>query len=121
MKNKDLQDSKSSPPSSYVSPPAPKRIHENQEKPPLSWNELLRYFAASTTLHAIPNLVATNKRPIKYMWSLFLVFSCGMCFYLVYQNFDQYYAYDVVTSVELDTEENVEFPTITFCNMQICG
>jgi hypothetical protein len=113
-------DSKTSPPSSYMSPPPPKR-KEEEEKPPLTWNELLRHFAASTTLHAIPNLVATDKRPLKYMWTLFLIFSCAMCFYLVYQNFDAYYAYDVVTNVELDTEENVEFPTVTFCNMQICG
>jgi hypothetical protein len=59
--NKDLENSKSSPPSSYVSPPAPKRSFENQEKPPLSWNELLRHFAGSTTLHAIPNLVSADE------------------------------------------------------------
>ena len=60
-----MKDSKLSPPPYPTSPSPP--VKKLEEKPPLTWNELLEHFAASTTLHAIPNLVATDKKPLKYM------------------------------------------------------
>ena len=75
----------------------------------------------STTIHGLPNISRSKNKFIKLMWTIFFLAFSIMGFYAVLMNFFSYFEYKANTMIELKKETKFEFPTITFCNLQICG
>jgi hypothetical protein len=78
-------------------------------------------FADTTTFHAITNVVNAENALIRYVWVFFILIMTSLCFVEVVKNLKDYYKYEVDTVVEIVNENEFEFPTLTFCNLQICG
>lgn len=78
-------------------------------------------FATKTTFHAIPNIFNTDRPFLKFMWAFFLIIMSGLCLVEVVKNLKDYYKFEVDTVIEIVNQNEFEFPTLTFCNLQICG
>lgn len=70
----------------------------------------------SSTIHGISKLSnADKKSSVKIIWAFFIFISLAFCSGLVFSNVSDYYAFDVVTNIEVIPERPVLFPKITFC------
>lgn len=94
-------------------------MSEPQQKPSLL--EKLKYFGSKTTCHAIPNIVSTDKIIIKILWIICLIVFSFLALLFVRITILQYLSFPVDTEIEIVRAKEVEFPTLTFCNLQICG
>lgn len=83
--------------------------------------EKLKYFATKTTYHGIPNIAANKRNILKLIWLISMVVMTCLCFVEVVKNLKDYFRYEVNTIVEITNDQEFEFPTLTFCNLQICG
>lgn len=92
-------------------------MSDNQQ----TWKDVLKYFATKTTFHGIPNIVVTKRTVMKLIWLISLIVMTCLCFVEVVKNLKDYYRYEVDTVIEITNEQEFEFPTLTFCNLQICG
>jgi hypothetical protein len=62
----------------------------------------------------------TTKRS-KILWFLFITVSTVFCSYISTRQVLDYYDYKTDTVISLENEQELEFPTITICNSQLCG
>lgn len=83
--------------------------------------EKLLAFSKRTTVHAIPNIVISERTLLKVIWIICLAMATMACFFFVAMTFEEYLKFEVDTVIEIIDDEEAEFPTLTFCNMQICG
>ena len=74
-----------------------------------------------TTFHAIPNIFKTKSYFVKLVWATFLVLSVYCCILNIKTLVDTFLSNPINTKVELLKSHEIEFPTVTFCNLQICG
>ncbi len=81
----------------------------------------------NTTVHGIPNIFKANQKFSSVYWSILLIVSLGSCAYFIARNVSDYYAYDVITNINILYESKPEFPKITICHtalaygfIQIC-
>lgn len=66
--------------------------------------------------------MATKRNVMRVIWLIFLIIMTCFCFIEVLKNLKDYYRYDVDTVIEItNSDDEFEFPTLTFCNLQICG
>lgn len=77
-------------------------------------------WAESTTFHAIPQIAQTPNKYVKVIWTLCLMLSAGICFYMLSDSVMKYLQYDIETVVSI-VDDDRQFPVITFCNMQQCN
>ena len=82
----------------------------------LTFGHLFFTWVDSFTMHAIPNIFRTKHSFIKLMWILCFLTSSGLCAFTVYQNINNYFQFNVVTTTRLHREIPMIFPTITICN-----
>jgi len=67
-----------------------------------------------STSHGIPNIIKSDEKCLKIMWLVFFLLSSSVGIYTIIQSFNNYFSFDVVTSIKVIKEMPVEFPTITF-------
>ena len=71
----------------------------------------------NSSIHAIPNILRNESYLIKIIWIIFLLGSTGYCAYLVYQSVMNYLSFDVVSLNRIYPKKEVQFPTVTICNV----
>lgn len=82
-----------------------------------SVKKILKETILSSTGHGYPNIVRTNKWPIRLLWIISTLVSIGLCSLLIIQSILSYFKYEVTTKIRVINEFNSEFPTITVCNL----
>jgi hypothetical protein len=80
--------------------------------------EVLNEAASATTAHGIPSIAKNSNYFLKFMWTICLIASTGLCSYLVVESIVSYYDYEVVTKINVVYQNPAEFPTITICNIK---
>ena len=83
--------------------------------------EKLYNWGEKSTFHAIPNITVNDRYLVKAIWLICLLASTGVCFNNIILNLIAFSKYEVDTVYEILQDSDVEFPTVSFCNMQICG
>ncbi|XP_053314386.1 acid-sensing ion channel 5 [Spea bombifrons] len=79
-------------------------------------------FAASTSFHGVHNLVndnsnGTRSRIRKVIWMSVVTVSIIMASWQVCTRFIIYFSWPTTTSVTVQYVDNIEFPSVTFCNL----
>ncbi|NXK76745.1 ASIC5 protein, partial [Amazona guildingii] len=76
-----------------------------------------REFASSTSFHGVHNIVQTQSKTRKVLW-LFVVISCfAIVIWQICSRFIYYFTWPTTTTVVVQYVENVQFPAVTFCNL----
>ena len=70
--------------------------------------------ALGSTSHGIPNIFRNEKTCLKLMWLLLLLLGISTGIYTVINSINNYFNYDVVTSINVINEIPTEFPAVTF-------
>jgi hypothetical protein len=70
----------------------------------------------TSTIHGLPNLIRSNRKVVKILWTICFLISSGLCAYLVIESLLSYLKFCVVTSVRVFNEPSSEFPAIVLCN-----
>jgi hypothetical protein len=82
-------------------------------------NEIIREWSLSCTFHCYPKLFQYKNIPIKLVWfTLFVTFTAFTAF-LVYKSLIDYFQYEVVSKIEVINVEELDFPTVTICEMSL--
>ncbi|KAG8454012.1 hypothetical protein GDO86_000586 [Hymenochirus boettgeri] len=79
-------------------------------------------FATSTSFHGVHNVAensgsAQNSKLRKVIWTTFLLVSIIMASWQVCSRVINYFSWPTTTSVTVQYVENIDFPAITFCNL----
>lgn len=84
--------------------------------------KLLEFFQ-HTSIVAIPNIFLTRFLAFKVIYLFFLIVAALATGWFINLSFTNYFAHEVKTKVTLEksSSETTEFPTVTICNLQICG
>jgi len=75
----------------------------------------------STLLKKDPPFKSNSSKISKTLWILFIIVSAVCCSYFSASQVLDYFAYKTDTVIQLDKENEMDFPTITICNIQVCG
>lgn len=78
--------------------------------------QVLKDAGQSSTSHGISHIFKTNNYFLKFMWTGFLIMSCGTCCFLITSNIINYLNWEVVTKIDIVTEIPSIFPTISICS-----
>ena len=70
----------------------------------------------TSTIHGLPNLIRSNRKVVKILWTICFLISSGLCAYLLIESIISYLKFDVVTTVRVLNEPSSEFPAIMLCN-----
>jgi len=70
----------------------------------------------SSSINGIPNLIRTRRFGIKLLWTMCLLASVSICFYMVVQSILDYLSYEVATKIRKINQFPSPFPAITICN-----
>ncbi|XP_012582275.1 PREDICTED: acid-sensing ion channel 5 [Condylura cristata] len=76
-----------------------------------------RDFAISTSFHGVHNIVGNRSQIRKVIWLAVVLGSVSLVVWQIYCRFVNYFTWPTTTSVEVQYVENVEFPAVTFCNL----
>ncbi|GMR33537.1 hypothetical protein PMAYCL1PPCAC_03732, partial [Pristionchus mayeri] len=87
---------------------------ELQEDSPVT--ERFKYFADMTTAHGAKRVLVARTKYSKIFWIFLIMSFAAMVIYVVFQLTDKYARHDRITSISMKFDE-VEFPAITFCNL----
>ncbi|XP_068798475.1 acid-sensing ion channel 5 [Struthio camelus] len=74
-------------------------------------------FASSTSFHGVHNIVQTQSKTRKVLWLLVVMGSLAIVIWQICNRFIYYFSWPTTTSVYVQYVENVEFPAVTFCNL----
>jgi len=69
-----------------------------------------------STVHAIPNIIRSEKMLLKIIWAAFLLISIAACSYCVTKSLTEYFSFETVSKIEVFYEEKPEFPAISMCS-----
>ncbi|XP_020637095.1 bile acid-sensitive ion channel [Pogona vitticeps] len=89
-------------------------------KPLPSLEEKKKYdyeFATSTSFHGVHNIVRTKTKTRKALWMLVVMGSIVLVVWQVSSRLINYFSWPTTTSVVVQYVENIEFPAVTFCNL----
>ncbi|XP_020367520.2 acid-sensing ion channel 5 [Rhincodon typus] len=86
---------------------------------PSMWNiqHLNHEFAASTSFHGLQNALQGKPRTRRIFWMVVVLGCVIMVFSQITQCFIRYFSWPTSTSVTIKYVEHVEFPAVTFCNL----
>ena len=87
----------------------------NIEKTENSIRKIISAGLKSSTAHGIPNIVKNKHTIIKLIWIICLLISTSIGGYLTFKMVLSYLNYEVVSNIQLVSEERSEFPTISIC------
>ena len=71
----------------------------------------------SWTLHGLPNIFRTKYILVKFIWLILFLIALGASIYFVYNTIVEYLRFEVTTVVRSINEDEMDFPVITFCNV----
>ncbi|XP_010812142.2 acid-sensing ion channel 5 [Bos taurus] len=74
-------------------------------------------FAISTSFHGVHNIVRNPSRIRKVIWLLVVLGSISLLVWQVYSRLVNYFRWPTTTSMEVQYVEKIEFPAVTFCNL----
>ena len=94
----------------------------------LSLVEKIEFYGNKSTFHGVPNIVYGKKSwTVKIMWLLCIGIASIFCIKSLIENTQNYLQYNVDTVIKItqfsenDYADKAIFPTITLCNVDICG
>jgi hypothetical protein len=71
---------------------------------------------ATSSIHAIPNIIRTKYKTIKIIWTIFFLTSFALCSYLVIESVFNYLDYQVITEIRSVNDFPSVLPKVTICN-----
>uniref|UniRef100_K7GH96 Bile acid-sensitive ion channel n=1 Tax=Pelodiscus sinensis TaxID=13735 RepID=K7GH96_PELSI len=74
-------------------------------------------FAISTSFHGVHNIVQTQSKIRKVLWILVVLGSITIAASQILNRFAYYFSWPTTTSIVVQYVENIEFPAVTFCNL----
>ncbi|XP_069486423.1 acid-sensing ion channel 5 [Ambystoma mexicanum] len=87
-------------------------------RPPLEERDRYDYeFANSTSFHGMHNLVRKRSKIHRTLWTLVVIGSVIIVTWQICTRFINYLSWPTTTSVTVQYVENIEFPAVTFCNL----
>nr|XP_011751138.1 acid-sensing ion channel 5 [Macaca nemestrina] len=90
------------------------------KKPLLSPTERKKFdhdFAISTSFHGIHNIVQNQSKIRKVLWLVVVLGSVSLVTWQIYSRLLNYFTWPTTTSIEVQYVEKMEFPAVTFCNL----
>ena len=77
----------------------------------------LKIWAASTTCHGVGRIIAKSNLSVKIL--RVVIFEVALCYliYLLVNIFTAYLSYSVVVTISIKRDHQIDFPTVTFCNL----
>ncbi len=69
-----------------------------------------------STGHGYPNILRTNKYPVKFVWLVLLLCSVTFCGYLLFKGISDYMENEVTSKIRLVNKSPLTFPMMTVCN-----
>ena len=69
-----------------------------------------------SSIHGLPNIFRTKRVIIKLIWLLFTIVSFLACTFYSYQSISAYLNFDFVTNINVIYDQNLQFPTVSFCS-----
>ncbi|XP_028966785.1 acid-sensing ion channel 1A [Galendromus occidentalis] len=94
------------------------KYYESFSRTRISFGELNEIFALSVTAHGFARIALTKKHRLRQIfWTLFVI--AAMCGFLYHISFllSNYFDYPVSTSTEEIHATELDFPTVTICNL----
>ncbi|KAH0509881.1 Acid-sensing ion channel 5 [Microtus ochrogaster] len=74
-------------------------------------------FALSTSFHGIHNIAQNRSRVRKAIWLSVVLGSVSLVAWQIYSRLVNFFTWPTTTSVEVQYVEKIEFPAVTFCNL----
>ncbi|XP_004471710.1 acid-sensing ion channel 5 [Dasypus novemcinctus] len=74
-------------------------------------------FAISTSFHGIHNIVRNRSKVRKVIWLVVVLGSVSLLIWQIYSRLLNYFRWPITTSVDVQYVEKMEFPAVTFCNL----
>ncbi|XP_041595070.1 acid-sensing ion channel 5 [Vulpes lagopus] len=74
-------------------------------------------FAISTSFHGVHNIVHNQSKIRKLIWSVIVLGSVSLVVWQIYSRLVNYFTWPTTTSIEVQYVEKIEFPAVTFCNL----
>nr|XP_014699666.2 acid-sensing ion channel 5 [Equus asinus] len=74
-------------------------------------------FAISTSFHGVHNVVRNRSKIRKVIWLLVVLGSVLLVVWQIYSRLVNYFTWPTTTSIEVQYVEKIEFPAVTFCNL----
>ncbi len=71
----------------------------------------------SSSVHAIPNITKNRFYLVKLVWVVCFLASNGVCAWFIYKSISDYLNYDVVTNIEINYVNKIQFPIISICKL----
>ena len=90
-------------------------INKKAKSLPIEISESIKEIVSISSVHGVPNLIATKRSIIRYLWIFFILCSSGVCSYFVSKTIMDYLNYDVVSLIDVINEQYSEFPTVSIC------
>ncbi len=81
----------------------------------LDGRKLLIEQGLDSTIHGISNIIKSNVSIAKLLWLICFLAATLACCVFIGKALDDYFDYNVVTTISLIRENEINFPTITFC------
>lgn len=81
----------------------------------------LKPLLEKSSIHGLSNIFI-SKRPFnRLLWLMFFIIFVLLAILFVKTAFTEYYKYEVNTELKIRQKNEIEFPTITVCNLELCG
>uniref|UniRef100_A0A8C5YAU0 Bile acid-sensitive ion channel n=2 Tax=Microcebus murinus TaxID=30608 RepID=A0A8C5YAU0_MICMU len=74
-------------------------------------------FAISTSFHGVHNIVRNKSKIRKAIWLMVVLGSVSLLVWQIYSRLVNYFTWPITTSIEVQYVEKMEFPAVTFCNL----
>ncbi|XP_008050137.1 acid-sensing ion channel 5 [Carlito syrichta] len=74
-------------------------------------------FAISTSFHGVHNIVRNRSKIRKVIWLVVVLGSISLVVWQIYSRLVNYFTWPTTTSIEVQYVEKMEFPAVTFCNL----
>ncbi len=98
------------------------KFHNENDAEYANMRESLYSMVERTTFQGVPNIMAVETRLfMRIIWAITIVAFTGLTWYFLSMAILNYYQYEVNTVIEIERGNEFDFPTITFCSLQICG
>ena len=91
------------------------------EKPKAGEVHPVKTFLETTSVKGVPRMMKSRHVIFRVLWALAVLLGAGIAIYFLVELFRLYYSYKVTMSVKELQEQNLEFPSLTLCNLNPLG
>ncbi|XP_005401006.1 PREDICTED: acid-sensing ion channel 5 [Chinchilla lanigera] len=74
-------------------------------------------FAISTSFHGVHNIVRNRSKIRRAIWLAVVLGSVSVLVWQIYSRLVNYFTWPTTTAIEVQYVEKIEFPAVTFCNL----